>query len=96
MKLLRGNDAGEDVTLHQFANDWMTVREYPSKVFAPSSFVLTPDEVARVRAADVAHLGFFWAMWHLDDTTGRFTVTEPWKELTGTPSRRVNARREGL
>lgn len=94
MKLLRGRHKGETVTLGQFANDWMTVREHPTLVVSPLSVELTPEEVERVRSAPLEHLGMFWSEWELDDGTGRFRrhqgIRERWSGV------RSNARRDGL
>ncbi len=41
--ILRGNRKGEEVELHQWANDWFTTED--GKVLAPSSLQLTASEM---------------------------------------------------
>lgn len=77
MKILFGRHAGKVGTLHQFANDWMTVDipgEHQGVIVRPDQVQLDSDEHARV--IDTPHTGNFWAEWRLNDD-GTLTALRP-------------------
>jgi hypothetical protein len=64
---------GREFTLHQFANDWMTVKEDPKVILRPTDVQLTPEEADRVRMTDGHRsVGLFWSEWVLR-ADGTFT-----------------------
>lgn len=42
--ILKGKDKGKEVELHQWCNDWFTVKN-SNKVYSPSSIRLNADEI---------------------------------------------------
>lgn len=46
-------------TIHQFANDWLTVKEDPGAVFSPGAFIFTVEEFQKMRQDK--GVGMFWA-----------------------------------
>jgi hypothetical protein len=68
----RGSHRGEQVTLHQFANDWLTVEEFTA-ILGPSQVAVTATELARMRE-EGAGAGMFWRLWDVVPTdSGTFT-----------------------
>lgn len=70
MQIITGRYAGRTGTLHQFANDWMTVDipgERSNAVVSPGDVKLDAEEIAKVRAANPASLGQFWQEWQMYD-----------------------------
>jgi len=65
-----------EFTPHQWANDWITVRE-TGRVVSPASVQLTTDEdFERFRATqDDMRVGQFWLWWELHPD-GTFTPTD--------------------
>lgn len=75
MLVVKGKHRGRTVTPHQFANDWVTVREIPGYVFNPTMLrVMTPADRAFFEHADRARAGTFWSEWVLNDD-GTFSST---------------------
>jgi len=49
--VLRGKDKGKKVVLHQWCNDWFTIKN-STKVYSPSSLRLSNDEVDKFLRTD--------------------------------------------
>ena len=81
MKIVAGKHAGCTATLHQFANDWMTVDVTDGPrglIVKPTMVRLEDDEYWRMRESFLAYqqrgdrsCGRFWAEWELN-TDGTF------------------------
>lgn len=68
--IIRGKRKGEQVTLHQWCNDWMTTED--GEVLSPLSVRLAEDEIERVRASHAAgDVGHMFLLYDLD-SDGRF------------------------
>lgn len=82
MRILRGEHRGKTATLHQFANDWMTVDidgGPTSEMVKPTAVQLTePEEFAQFEACDADQVGVFFQLWKLwDDGTFQNLHPEP-------------------
>lgn len=67
-EITRGKHSGKQATIHQFANDWMSVDivDGPQGVIvAPTSVRLDTAEANEVR--EHVGTGQFWALWQLND-----------------------------
>ncbi len=86
MKILRGKNAGDGYTVHQWANDWMTVDGHgkQSIIVKPTNVQLEGEaEYWPFRESYVAFeqrgdrsKGTFWQEWKLE-LDGTFTAREP-------------------
>lgn len=75
MLITAGANKGEHVDPHQWANDWISIRDVPGyrAILSPRNVRLSPSEIAMFRAsASDPHLGQFWTWWRLEDD-GTFT-----------------------
>lgn len=70
-RLRKGQPEGPQYTVHQYANDWITVKEC-SQVFRPSQVQLDEPDFDVFLADNQVGTGFFWEMWRLEEN-GRFT-----------------------
>ena len=64
----RGKDKGEHLTLHQFANDWISATTDSGKatLVNPTSIRLEPNEIDKFLMAN--NTGFFWDKYeHVGD-----------------------------
>jgi hypothetical protein len=91
MKILRGKQQGASLTPHQFANDWISVKE-STDVFRPSSVQLEPADLPLFEKTDTAHVGRFWIEWKLLDD-GTFRSLSPRRRRTRSPATRTGASR---
>jgi hypothetical protein len=67
MRLLRWGTKpiGKEMTLHQWANDWVTAKE-TARVFDPTRLLFTDDEVSRLRESQSSvNVGHFWTLYQL-------------------------------
>lgn len=75
MLVVKGRHRGATVTPHQFANDWVTVREIPGAAFNPMMLrVVTTADREFFERADRSKVGTFWAEWVLNED-GTFSAT---------------------
>lgn len=45
--VLRGKDKGKDVTISQWCNDWVSIKDYP-KVYSITALKFTPTELKKI------------------------------------------------
>lgn len=67
MRLLRWgtNPVGKEMTLHQWANDWVTAEE-TARVFDPTRLLFTDEEVVKLRNSQFSQtIGHFWTLYAL-------------------------------
>lgn len=73
MKLTRGKLRGRLATVHQFANDWMTIDPsdglgpLPS-VLNPASAFFTGEEIDEMKVAPGSQVGTFWTEYEVRDS----------------------------
>lgn len=72
MEITRGKLKGTKVTLHQFANDWLSVdtEDGNAMIINPTSVRLEPGEIEKFR--EHSSTGQFWAWYGYDPVGMRF------------------------
>jgi hypothetical protein len=78
VKIRRGQQAGTQYTPHQFANNWISVKE-ASHVYNPLQVELDDDAEVHwfLDQDDPNKVGSFWSEWELDRQSRIFRRREP-------------------
>lgn len=79
-KILRGKNKGQVVTLHQWANDWVTTQEFPQP-FRVRALVFREDEIRRMRKD--RHVGVMFQEFEVVEGRDGFIFKKKWPKAIG-------------